>query len=252
MTARVSACIIARNEEERIARCLDSLSWADEIIVVDARSTDGTVRLVREYGARVEVRAFTDYADQKNYAVSLAGGEWVLSVDADEVVSPALRDEILGAAERPDADGYRIRRRSRIFGRVFRFTGTQDDAPLRLFRKAKGRFEGAIHETFKLEGQVGTLKNFLEHYTYENVKQYLERFNRYTSAEAQKFFREGKRPRWSDLSLKPLLMFLRLYVLKQGFRDGFQGFVFSILSAYYVFVKHAKHAEALNSPKDAR
>lgn len=242
---KVSACIIAKNEEARIGRCLDSLAWADEIVVVDSLSSDETVRIARERGARVERRAFTDYADQKNYAAGLARGEWVLSIDADEVMTPELRDEMRLILRGPLADGYRIRRRSHIFGRAFRFTGTQYDAPLRLFRRGNGKFVGAIHETVKLEGHTAEFRNALNHYTYDNVKQYMERFNRYTSAEAAHFKEEGRRFRAADLWLKPPAIFLRLYVLQQGFRDGFQGFVFSILSAYYAFAKHAKHAEAL-------
>ena len=242
---KISACIITKNEEARIGACLDSLKWVDEIVVVDSMSTDETVRIARKHGARFELRLFTDYADQKNHAAGLAKGEWVLSIDADEVVTPALRDEIRLILRGPDADGFRIRRRSHIFGRAFRFTGTQHDAPLRLFRRTKGKFEGSIHETVRLNGRTAELRNPMEHYTYDNVKQYLERFNRYTSAEAARFVREGKKFRAADLWLKPPVIFFRLYVLQQGFRDGFQGFVFSLLSAYYAFVKHAKHFEKL-------
>lgn len=240
----LSVVMIVRNEEHRLAPALASVKgWADEIVVVDAHSQDRTAELCREAGARVVARAFTDYADQKNFAVSQASGDWVLSLDADEAVTPALAAEIRQVCSGGDAlDAYRIRRRSRMFGRWLRFSGTQHDAPVRLFRRGRGRFEQAVHEQVQVEGAMGQLRQTLEHRTYDSVSQYLERFNRYTSMEAALGppsgpFRAGR------VLARAGAFFLRQYVWQQGFRDGLAGFIFAVFSAYYVVIKRLKTYE---------
>jgi glycosyltransferase involved in cell wall biosynthesis len=239
---RLSVFVIALNEERNLERCLSSVAWADEIVVVDSGSADKTPQIAARYGA-VHSRAFTDYADQKNFAMEKTTGDWLLSIDADEEVTPQLKDEILAAAASGAADAFRVRRSSFIFGRRFRFTGTQDDKPIRLFRRGSARFEQPVHETLRVQGAVVELKTPLNHYTYPSFGSYLERFGRYTSMEAAYLKSKCYRPNLIDFLVKPLAMFLRLYFAKQGFRDGFQGFVFSALSGAYVFAKYAKAAK---------
>lgn len=245
MTPRLSAVVITRNESLRIEGCIRSARLiADEVIVVDSGSDDDTAQKAQRLADKCLTRPFDDYASQKNFAAGQASGEWILSLDADERVTEPLAAEIRRVLEQTGntaASVYRIRRRSRIFGRNFRFTGTQDDRPARLFRRGSARFEGTIHETLESSGPVAVLKSFLTHDTYANTKDYLGRLNRYTSLEAKRFADEGKSPARGGLWLRPPAMFLKLYFYRLGFMDGFEGLAFSLLSAYYVFLKHAKH-----------
>jgi glycosyltransferase involved in cell wall biosynthesis len=244
MPVRLSVFIITYNEEKKLPRCLRSAAWADEIVVVDSLSQDRTAAVAKEYNCRVYTRPFTDYADQKNYAMSLARGDWLLSLDADEEITPELKDEILRALDSPEAcEGYRIPRSSWIFGRRFRFTGTQDDRPMRLFKKGKAGFLQPIHEIAVVDGKSGCLKHCLNHYTYDSLGDYLRRLNRYTSQEAAYLSARQTTISSAGLLGRPLIIFLRLYLFRQGFRDGMQGFLFSVLSAFYAFLKHAKTME---------
>lgn len=222
--------------------------WADKIVIVDSGSADGTLTVARRFtdAAHIFIRDFDDYASQKNFALEQASGDWILSLDADEVVTKELRDEIFSVTRAGGRDAaYRIGRRSRIFGRWFKATGTQDDRPVRLFKNGTARFEGTIHETVRIAGTIGSLKNKILHYTYDTFSAYMKRFNRYTSMEALRFQAEKLPVKEKDLRLKPLVVFFKLYVLKWGFIDGIEGFFFSTLSAYYAFAKHGKHQELL-------
>ncbi len=247
--APLSVCLIVHNEESRVERALRSAAWADEIIVMDSGSTDRTAEICRRYTDKVYTRPFDDYASQKNAAVSRAAGKWILSLDADEEITSLLKNKIEKALQNSSgANGYRIRRRSRIFGRFFRFSGTQADRPLRFFRKGAGRFEGTIHESLVLEGRTDSLDGELTHYTYDSLKDYMSRFNRYTGMEAERFIRERhKAPGFFEIKIKPWLIFFWLYLFQQGFRDGREGFQFCVLSAFYTFVKHLKHFEKLRN-----
>ena len=246
---KISVFVITKNEEKNIERCLSSVAWAQEIVVVDSGSTDGTCRIARRFTDKVFMHEFTDYASQKNFALSKTTGEWVLSLDADEKVSAALGKEILAAASATDtAEAYRVPRISYIFGRRFRHTGTSGDQPIRFFRRDAGQFDQPIHETVQVRGKISRLNHPIFHYTYPSVHDYLDKLNHYTSMEADLFIKKRQiRPQINQYGVKPLLMFLRLYVWEQGFRDGVEGFFFSALSAYYVFIKHAKHFEKLEN-----
>jgi glycosyltransferase involved in cell wall biosynthesis len=241
---RLSVFIITLDEEKNIRRCLESCAWADEIIVVDSGSVDKTADIARLYTPRFYVKEFRDYATQKNYAMSLTTGDWLLSLDADEAVSPELRREIESILSSPAAlEAYLVRRRSVIFGRTFRFTGTQHDWQTRLFRKGAASFEQPIHEKVLVNGRMGRLSAWMTHHTYPTVSAYMKRFNRYTSMEAG-HLRSSQRPAGRlCFSLRPFLLFLKRYFWEKGFMDGTEGFIFSVLSGYYVFVKHAKRRE---------
>lgn len=241
---KISVFIITKNEEKNIEDCFRSVAWADEIVVVDSGSTDRTGEIVARYTDQFFLNNFTDYSSQKNLALSKTSGDWVLSLDADERVSDELRQEILKTASLPDAgEGYRIPRRSMIFGRFFRYTGTTDDKPIRFFKRNTGKFYQPIHETVTVSGRVKELNHPINHLTYSTIHDYLDRLNRYTTLEAEYFVQMKKTPQKSQLGLKSVAQFLRLYFWKQGFRDGLEGFLFSFLSAYYIFIKHAKHFE---------
>lgn len=243
---KISVFMIVKNEEKNLPRALESAKWADEIVIVDSLSTDRTVGIATSFTKpdKVFMRAFTDYADQKNFAMSKATGDWLLSLDADEEITPELAHEIRAVmAAGVDHTAYRIRRRSQIFGRWFRFSGTQDDKPVRLFRRGTARFTGPVHEEVEVKGSTGELRNRMNHYTYPTTAGYIERFNRYTSMEAEYLHSLGRRPGFLDYWIKPWAMFFKLFIFRQGFRDGVEGFAFCCLSGFYVFSKHAKLAE---------
>ena len=248
-TARISALIVARDEAENLPGCLESLSWADEtVVVVDQRSTDRTEAIARGMADRVLLRPFDDFARQRNAALGLATGDWVFAVDADERSTPQLASEIRRTLDSsPDHAGYRVPIRSVVLGRSFSHSGTQHDIPLRLFRRDLGRWVGTVHETVDLEGTAGQLAGHLTHRTIPDMHAFLAKINHYTTLEATQFHRDGKPFRWLDLTIRPSWTFAKLYLGKQGFRDGLEGLVFCAMSGLSVAVRHWKHRELLRN-----
>ena len=242
----ISICIICFNEEHNIRRCLESSTWADEIIVVDSMSQDKTVTIAREYTDMVYQKAWPGYMEQKNFALSKANGVWILSLDADEQVTPELRDEILAELSKPDAkDGYRIPRRSFYQGRWINHSGFYPDKQLRLFRSAKGCWTGGrVHEKVEINGTLGELRSDLLHYPYKGViSGQLQTVNSFSSLFAQDMHEKGKRYHPLLLLLRPVLKFLEVYVFKFGFLDGVAGLVIAVSSAYAMFVRYVKLRE---------
>ena len=242
----LSVCIICFNEERNIKRCLESVAWADEIVVVDSMSQDKTVEIAREHTDRVYERIWTGYVDQKNFALSKAGGDWVLSLDADEEVTEALRSEIQKEIQKEDAhEGYRMPRRSFYQGRWIRHSGFYPDKQLRLFRREQGHWIGGrVHERVEVQGSVGELKNDLLHYPYQGViSGQLATVNRFSSLLAQDLYARGKRYRLALLLTRPPLKFLEVYFLKLGFLDGLAGLIIAVSSAYAMFVRYVKLRE---------
>jgi glycosyltransferase involved in cell wall biosynthesis len=251
---RISVLVLARDEAANLPGCLESVAWADEVVVVvDDASRDHTLAIARRVADVVAVRRFDDFASQRNAALDLASGEWVFAIDADERATPALAAEIRKVVSSAPAqrgshrvrNGYRVPIRSEILGRPFAFSGTQHDRPLRLFRRAAGRWIGAVHETVALEGDTGRLRSPLLHSTIPDIKTFLRKVDEYTTLEAIKFEREGRKHHATDVALRPVWTFLKLYLGKQGFRDGLEGFVFCAMSGVSVAVRHWKHRERL-------
>ncbi len=258
--ASISALVIARNEGANLAECLASVSWADEsVVVVDASSRDDTLEIAQREADGVVVRAFDDFASQRNAGLEAARGAWILAVDADERVTSGLALEIRAALDasrhaasvddraHAPCSGYRVPIRSVVLGRRFRFSGTQDDLPLRLFRRDRGRWVGAVHETVDLSGAVETLREHIEHCTIPDLNTFLAKINKYTTLEAIKLEQAGRRPSLFDLVARPIYTFMKLYFAKQGFRDGWEGFVFCSLSGVSDAVRHWKLRERLAS-----
>jgi len=242
----ISACIICHNEEKAIQRCLESLKWVHDIIVVDSMSTDRTVEIAQTHGTRVFRRPWPGYAAQKNFALSKAETPWVLSLDADEAVSKALCDEISFEIADPGAlDGYRIPRRSFYQGRWINHSGYYPDRQLRLFKREKGHWVGGrVHERMAVEGRVGDLKQDLLHYPYGGMLTgQLNTINSFSTLLAKDMYDRGKRFHLVLLFARPLFKFLEVYLLKRGLMDGLPGLIIAVSDAYAMFVRYVKLRE---------
>ena len=243
---KLSVTVITKNESANIARALESVSWADEILVVDSHSTDDTTAIARRYTNRVVLRDWEGYSAQKNHAAAIASHDWILSLDADERVSGPLAEEIRALLGRdPASPGYRIPRISHYLGRWIRTTYFYPDHQVRLYDRRAARWQARrVHESVTVDGAVGTLRHHLEHFPYRDIAHHLQTIDRYTTLAAADLLEQGRRAGWSDLAVHPGLAFLRNYLLRGGIRDGLAGLVISTLNAYYVFVKYAKLWEA--------
>jgi glycosyltransferase involved in cell wall biosynthesis len=232
--------VITLNEETNVERCLSGLSFADEIVVVDSFSTDRTVEIARRYTDKVSLREFLGFSDQKTAAMELASGEWVLFVDADEVVTERLGAEIRKAAQSEQFDGYWIPRSTWFLGKRIRHCGWYPDCQLRLARKSKARFPARlVHETLEVDGKCGRLRNDLVHHSYRSMDDYARKMVFYNRAAARQKMLEGRRFRPTDLAVIPGITFLKMYILKRGFMDGLHGFVLSVLSACSSALRYA-------------
>jgi glycosyltransferase involved in cell wall biosynthesis len=243
----LSVILITRNEAAHIGEALDSVAWADERLVVDAESTDDTVAIARQHGARVEVRGWPGYAAQKNHAGSLASHDWLLSLDADERVTPELAAEIralLSADGEPPKRGYRMPRVTRAFGRWIRSTDWYPDRQLRLYDRRAGRWneQRRVHESVTLHAGAapGELRGELQHVGYRGIAHHVDTINRYTTLAAEDLAAQGRRAGVIDLIVQAPAAFLRNYVLRGGWREGSVGLVISLMNAYYVLLKHVK------------
>lgn len=242
---RLSIVLITLNEESGLKACLQSLPENAEIIVMDSGSQDGTLDIAKTFNARIYSRSFDDFASQKNAAIEKARGSWILSLDADEVLSPDLSDKIkeISEADQVEENGFSIGRRLVFLGRRMRFGKTRD-FPLRFFKNGKGSFNNAIHEVLVVDGKTGILKETMDHYSYRDLTDYFARFNRYTSQVALNHFRQGRpRPYGVFFLLRPFIEFLNRYILRLGFLDGYPGYCYALVSSLYAFIKYAKLVE---------
>jgi glycosyltransferase involved in cell wall biosynthesis len=238
----VTVTIITLDEAEHIAAAIDSAAWADEIVVVDAGSADDTIAIARQKGVRVDTRPWTGYVDQKNYAAELASHDWIVSLDADERITPGLAQEIRDLLSRGPAHGaYRIPRVTFHLGRWVRTTDFYPDFQVRLYDRRRARWRGRlVHESVKADGRPGQLTHEIEHYSYRNLSEHVDRLNHYTSLAARELFESGRRAGVVDLVLHPPAAFLRNYVLRRGLLDGTAGLTLSAINAWSVFLKFAK------------
>jgi glycosyltransferase involved in cell wall biosynthesis len=238
---RLSAIIITRNEASNIGDCLDSLAFCDERIVVDSDSTDGTLLIAREKGARIATHGWKGFGPQKNYALSLAHGDWVLSIDADERVTPELAAEIRKAINEGSADGFELSRRSSFCGRMMRHSGWFPDRVLRLFRREKGRFtDDSVHERVVCDGKTARLKNLLLHYPVGRLEDAIRRIDQYSTLGAEKLAASDRKVSFFSGIAHGAGTFLRVYLLKLGFLDGAAGFMLAVANAegaYYRYMK---------------
>ena len=250
----LSVAIITKNEARNIDECLRSVAWAQELVVVDEFSTDGTEDLARGLGARVFQESWKGFAGQKNSAVEKATGDWILSLDADERIPLPLREEIEETMRRRNSfNGYFIARKNFFSGQWIRHGGWYPDHCLRLFKKGAGRFEErAVHEKVVVKGATGYLKNPMEHYTYHSVADYLLRMERYSRLAAIEIAEAEQPPLWSALTLRPAFTFLNMYLLRGGFLDGKKGLFLAVSYAYYTFLKYYRFSEKDPPPPGTR
>lgn len=238
---RISAVIIARNEAENLSKSLPKLSWCDEIVLVDDESSDSTVDVALSFGVKVHSRKFDGFGTQKKFAVSKASNNWILNIDADEVLSDELIAEISQLKEDNQTNAFTIPIRHVFLGKIFRYGKESSYRHLRLFNRNHGNFdEAAVHEKVHIEGQIGNLKNIILHYSYKNLDHYFEKFNKYTQIGAVKLKSKGKsRSLIACLASFPIYFF-KHYFIYRNFLNGWQGFVWSYLNAWYHTVKYLK------------
>jgi glycosyltransferase involved in cell wall biosynthesis len=240
----VTVVIAAKNEAANIVACIDSIRWADEIIVVEDASTDGTADLAIQAGAKVLQQPFTTIGLQRNAAIERAGHDWILVVDADERGTPALASEVRGivtdTAGAPPLRSYRIRRRNYFLGREIRHGGWDRDKPVRLFKSIFRYGSSRVHESVETQGPIGEMQSSLLHAPYATIDQYFEKLDRYSRWWAEDRFERGRRVGAATVLVRPPLRFLSMYVLKGGFLDGAQGAVLACLAATSVMAKYAR------------
>jgi glycosyltransferase involved in cell wall biosynthesis len=239
---RLSVTIIALNEAAHIAAAIDSASFADEILVVDSGSSDGTADIARAKGVRVLTREWAGYVEQKNFAAEQASHDWIFSLDADERIPPPLAEEIRGIlAADPPHHGYRVPRVTFHLGRWIRTTDFYPDYQTRLYDRRHARWRGRyVHESVSVDGPSGQLKNDLQHYSFADLRDQIKRINHYSTLSAKQMYEAGRRTGPVEILVHPPAAFLRNYILRRGFLDGTAGLTISLVNAWSVGLKFMK------------
>lgn len=245
---KISSVILTKNEENNIVDCIESVNWCDEIIVVDDKSEDRTIEIINNL-KNDKITIFTrelnnDFSSQRNFGLEKARGKWVLFADSDERVTKALEDEIndvtfdYGRVQK--LNGYYVKRTDFLWGKELRYGDTGNIKLLRLARRDAGSWEGKVHEVWKIKGEVGTLKNPIYHYPHQSISTFLEEINFYTDLKAQELHAQGKHVYWLSIISYPLGKFLYNYILKKGFLDGMDGFIFVLMMSFHSFLVRGK------------
>jgi glycosyltransferase involved in cell wall biosynthesis len=243
---KISVNVITKDEEKNISDCLNSVEWADEIILVDSESTDRTVELAKQFTDKIFIRKWEGYVPQKRYALSLASNEWVLSLDADERVTPELKDEIINLSTN-DYSGFKIRRKNFLMNKEITSCGWEKDFQLRLFKKAKTDLnERLVHEKFVAQGKIGTLKNPMIHYTFSSFSEYFSKINHYTSLKAQELIQKKKRVGAWTIFSHTVSAFFAFFIIRRGFKDGIYGLIISLLHSVSTMMNYIKLWELQN------
>ena len=239
----ISIIVITKNEADDIRECLKSISWADEIIILDSGSSDDTVKIAREFSKLVYIsQDWQGFGIQKNRALAYATHNWVLSIDADERITPELRTEIQKAIAEPNSNsGFRIPRSSSYCGKFMRHSGWSPDYVVRLFRKDSGKFsEDIVHESLVINGNIGTLNYPIRHYAFSDLEEVLDKINRYSSAGATQKLNQGKRSSLGKAVRHGLWAFMRTFFIQAGFLDGREGFMLAVSNAEGVYYRYLK------------
>lgn len=247
--ADLSVAIITKNEEKNLPDCLKSVSFADDIVVVDSGSTDRTVEIAKEFGCRVFVEGWKGYGLQKNSAVEKCRHTWVLLLDADEIVPDEAKESIIGVLEKPSADAYSLKRKNYFHGRWIKHSGNWPDRNIRLVNKTKGSFRSVIHEKWVTDGRLQDLDAFILHYSFSSYSDLIKTLNKYSTITAGELFSSGKRANPLSPLYHGIGMFLKIYLLERGFFGGMDGLVISLTKAGGSFFKYAKLLELQRKSK---
>jgi len=250
---KISATIIVRNEEDNIANVCETVSWVDEIVIVDSDSSDKTVEIARRYTDKIFDREFKGYKDKHEYADAQTTGDWIFWIDADERVTTELREAILALKDKADnelADGYRIARKTWYLDRWIKYSGWYPDYQMRLYRKDKSYWDGvAPHQTARVDGRVETLDGEFLHYTKRSLSEHARVTDSYATLAAEHIANGGRKIGAFGIVSNAIAAFFRTYIFKQGFRDGVPGLIIAGFTAYGVFLKCAKVWEHNNVDK---
>ena len=249
----LSIVMIVKNEAHQIERTLKKLDWADEIVVIDAFSTDGTMDVCRKYASRIYQLPWEGFSKQRQRSIDFAKDQWIFSIDADEIVSDELRREILMTIQNTEKSGFWVPRQTFYLGRWINHSGWFPDYQMRLFKRNAAFIEQrAVHEGFSVRGDTGKLSGVLYHYPYQTLSHHLEKINDYTTLAVEEKIqqRNGKPVHWYHLVFNPLSTFLRMFFVNKGYKDGFQGFILALFSAFYTQALYAKVWEQLKNHND--
>ena len=247
---KITACIITLNEELSIRDCLKSISWCDEIIVIDSGSTDQTVSICEAEGCKVIYNKFDSFSSQRQFASDNASHDWILSIDADERLCDSLINEIKSAAKNGinEHAAYNIKFRTYVHGKLMNSCGMRKEKHIRLYNRKKARFaNSSVHEYLQIDGSVGLLKHHIVHFTYSNLYEHLEKLNRYTELWSCDRISTGKRTTIFKVAIQFPVKFIQFFIIKLGFIDGYYGFVFSFLHGVYGTMKYAKLLQKQNN-----
>lgn len=236
----ISALAITFNEEEHIERYIKSLSFADEIIIIDSFSTDKTVEIAKELGAKVVQREFDNFSNQKNYAISLAKHNWIVFFDLDEDISTDLAEEIQNKLKfGSNTIAYKVKRNFHFMGKRIKYSGFQNDAVIRIFKKENAKYNGkSVHETLEVDGKVETLKTRSNHFSYKGFDAYNQKLTDYSKLQAEMLYKKNLRPNMYHFLFRPWYRFFHQYFIKLGFLDGKEGFILAYCSGFAVYKRY--------------
>lgn len=254
LVPKISGLVITLNEERHIRKCLESLSWVDEIIVVDSESSDRTVAIAKEFTELVFIRPWPGFPVQRNFGMSQATGQWILVLDADERIPHEARQEILTWLTSSEAYGYAaalVPRKNFFFGKWIQYGGAYPDPQYRIFRKGKARYDEATLDTPLVSGPTKLLTKPFEHLTGETVADRVRKISRETNYKARTLLERKARVSWIDMLFRPIVNFMKLFILKQGFRDGTEGYIHSGFASFHTFLRYGKYFELVRQVQDA-
>ncbi|MEW6686517.1 MAG: glycosyltransferase family 2 protein [Candidatus Edwardsbacteria bacterium] len=239
---KISVCVITYNEEKNIQKCLESvIDWVDEIVVVDAYSTDNTLKIVEKYTSKIYQSKWEGFSQQKNFCLSKAQHKWILFLDADEYVTKELKKRTFEIFERePDCDFYKIQRKEHFMNKWIRYGAWNPSWHIRLFKKENAYFTGEVHEYPVVKGKGGYIDEFFYHQSFQNLEDLLDKFNSYTTLDAQKKFNLGVKHKKYYMFFSGMAMFFKSYIVKKGYRDGLEGLLLAIIEGMYFLIRQAK------------